>query len=59
MKNDRRVMSHCGRVIWVNPYGYLVAKGDGTDEYFENIQQAMKYCEENPKTKRKLKGASA
>lgn len=52
MTRDRRVMNYFGRVIWVNEFGYMVARKDGTDEYFATIQQAMKYCEENPKSRR-------
>ena len=43
----KRLFSHFGHVIWKNKEGYFtVAKGDGTDEIFETIEQAMKYIEE-------------
>ena len=42
---DKRVMSYMGRVIWMNENCFMVAKGDGTDEYFETIEQAMDYIE--------------
>lgn len=44
MKN-KRVMSYLGRVIYMNEYGFMVAKGDGTDEYFVSIEEAMNYIE--------------
>lgn len=54
MKHDKREMSYFGRVIWSNAHGgYAVAKGDGTDEHFETIEQAMIYCEEHPRGKYK------
>lgn len=42
---DKRLMSYLGRVIWMNECGFMVAKGDGTDEYFETIEEAMDYIE--------------
>lgn len=50
---DKKVMSWYGRAIWMNEYGFMVAKGNGTDEHFETIEEAMKYCEEHPRGKRK------
>lgn len=43
---SRRIMNYLGRVIWMNELGFMVAKGDGTDEYFKTIEEAMKYIEE-------------
>lgn len=42
---DKRFMSYKGHVIWYNEYGYMVAKGDGTDEYFSDWKDAMEYIE--------------
>jgi hypothetical protein len=49
IRTDKKVMSWYGKQIWKNEYGYMVAKGDGTDEYFGTIEQAMKYCEDHPR----------
>ena len=44
---SKRLMSYFGHVIWRNGNGYYtVAKGDGTDEVFETIEDAMAYIEE-------------
>lgn len=43
---DKRVMNYLGRVIWMSEYGFMVAKGDGTDEYFSTIEEAMNYIED-------------
>ena len=42
---DKRVMSYFGRVIWQNEGSFMVARGDGTDEHFEDIYQAMAWIE--------------
>ena len=52
---DKRVMSYLGRVIWMNGGVFKVAKGDGTDEYFESIEEAMDWIEKKREAnKRKL-----
>lgn len=39
---DKRIMSYRGHVIWKSEYAYAVAlKRDGTDDYFETIEEAM------------------
>ncbi len=43
---DQRIMNYLGRVIWMSEYGFMVAKGDGTDEYFATIEEAMNYIED-------------
>ena len=48
----KRVMSYLGKVIWMNEYGFMVAKGDGTDVYFETIEDAMDYIENTLKRRR-------
>ena len=43
----KRVMSYFKKQIYKNEYGYyMVAKGDGTDEIFETVEEAMRYIEE-------------
>ena len=51
---DRVFMSHNGKRIWYTrtPEGdtlYMVAKGDGTDEYFTDWRDAMKWIDEHKK----------
>ena len=43
---DRRVMSYFGKVIWTDGNYFMVAKGDGTDEIFETIEDAMRWIEQ-------------
>lgn len=43
---DKRIMNYLGRVIWMSEYGFMLAKGDGTDEYFSTIEEAMIYIED-------------
>lgn len=39
---DKRIMNYRGYVIWKCEYGFSVAlKRDGTDNYFEFIEDAM------------------
>lgn len=39
---DKRIMNYRGYVIWKCEYGFSVAlKRDGTDNYFESIEDAM------------------
>ena len=39
---DKRIMNYRGYVIWKGEYGFSVAlKRDGTDNYFEFIEDAM------------------
>ena len=46
MATAKRVMSYFGHVIWKDELGYYsVANGDGTDTYFDDIYEAMKYIE--------------
>lgn len=45
MHKDKRIMSYLGRVIWSNGIVFMVAKGDGTDEFFETIEEAMEWIE--------------
>lgn len=54
---DRIFMSHCGRAIWYRKDGdgnilYMVAKGDGTDEYFTDWHDAFEYCEQLPRRRK-------
>lgn len=42
---SKRFMSHRGHVIWYYDGAYMVAKGDGTDEYFSTWQAAMEYID--------------
>lgn len=43
---SKRIMSYMGHVIWMNEGIFEVAlKHDGTDEYYETIQDAMKAIE--------------
>lgn len=48
-------MSYLGKVIWFNDYGFMVAKGNGTDEYFETIEDAMIYIEKIKEKKNEIK----
>lgn len=41
----KRIMSYMGKVIWYCDGSFMVAKGDGTDEYFSTIEDAMKWIE--------------
>lgn len=50
---DKRIMSYFHRVIWKNECVYMVAKGDGTDEYFETIDEAMEWIEKEAEKKAK------
>jgi len=44
---DRRLFTYLGHVIWTNEFGhYGFAKGDGTDDWYETIEEAMKAIEE-------------
>lgn len=49
---DKVFMSHRGKRIWyakdteTGDVLYMVAKGDGTDEYFLNWRDAMNYIDE-------------
>ena len=42
---SKRIMSHYGRVIWWYDGAFMVAKGDGTDEYFGSLKEAMEWIE--------------
>ena len=47
---DRVFMSHNGKRIWytITPDGdvlYMVAKGDGTDKYFTDWEEAMNWID--------------
>ena len=58
MERDRKFMSVAGRAIWYTRTNdgevlYMVAKGDGTDEYFTDWREAMKYCYDHPRKNRK------
>ena len=47
----KRVMSYMGHVIWKEDDVFAVAlKRDGTDDYFETIEGAMKAIEEHEET---------
>lgn len=48
---DKKVASWYGRAIWKNDYCFMVAAGDGTDHYFSTIEEAMEWCEKNPRGK--------
>lgn len=41
MAKYTRVLSYMGRVIWWNGDFFTIANGDGTDAYFESINEAM------------------
>ena len=56
MMKDKKFMSCAGHAIWVGETGegdliYMVAKGDGTDEYFADWKDAMEYCYQHPRKK--------
>ena len=51
----KRVMSYFGHVIWMDDSCFMVAKGDGTDEYFETIYDAMDYIEKIEEGKKNAK----
>ena len=53
--SDKRIMSHYGHAIWYGDGVFMVAKGDGTDKYFSTLEDAMRYCEERPRGKKKVK----
>lgn len=46
-------MSHRGHVIYYNAFGFMVAKGDGTDEYFTTWQQAAEWIDKKEDAKQK------
>lgn len=48
---DKRIMSYIGRVIWYSDGVYMVAKGDGTDIYFDSLHSAMDWIKNNRKEK--------
>ena len=50
---DRKFMSYRRHVIWYNEYGYMVAKGDGTDYHFSNHKDAMDKIDEIEDRKKK------
>ena len=50
-------MSYLGRVIWYCNGAFMVAKGDGTDEYFGSIEDAMKWIE-NMKANGKVRASN-
>lgn len=43
---DKRIMSYFHHVIWYGDGVYMFAKGDGTDYYFDTLEEAMKKIEE-------------
>ena len=49
----KRFMSHRGHVIYYNAFGFMVAKGDGTDEYFTTWQQAAEWIDKKEDAKQK------
>ena len=52
MKHDIRVMNYFGHVIWYYEGAYMVAKGDGTDEYFDDIHAAMDWIDKRWRNKK-------
>ena len=56
---DKKFMSYKHHVIWYNNSGYMVAKGDGTDFYFNDWHDAMKKIDEieNAKEQKKTKNS--
>lgn len=63
MERDRVFMSHNGSRIWYTRTGdgdvvYMVAKGDGTDQYFLDWKDALKWIDERKKARenRRKKG---
>lgn len=59
MMRDKRVMSYLRHIIWMNETAFMVAKGDGTDEYFENLQDAMNYIEKIEEGKKHAKSGKS
>ena len=59
---DKVFMSYHHRRIWVrtgcSDIVYMVAKGDGTDEYFLDWRDAMKWIDERSKNNDKTQQAS-
>ena len=53
---DIKFMSYRGHAIWKNEMSYMVAKGDRTDRYFTNFEDAMDWIDEieNAKNTRKV-----
>ena len=45
--SDISFMSYKGKAIWYSPVSdcYMVARGDGTDEYFSDWKDAMKWID--------------
>ena len=41
----KRVMSHLGHVVWYCDGAFMVARGDGMDEYFSDLESAMAWIE--------------
>lgn len=55
--NVKRFLSHRGHVIYYNEFGFMVAKGDGTDEYFATWEKALLFIDEIEDAKQDQKGA--
>ena len=48
----KRIMSYMGHVIYMSDGIFAVAlRRDGTDDYYETIEDAMKAIEEHEKTR--------
>ena len=45
MNKAKRVMSYFGHVIWYTGFSYCFANGDGTDNHYLTIEEAMKAIE--------------
>lgn len=45
MTKGKRIMNYLGHVIWMYEQTFMVARGDGTDEYFTTIEEAMEWIE--------------
>ena len=41
-----KFLSHRNHAIWYGDGVYMVAKGDGTDEYFTDWKDAMKWIDQ-------------
>lgn len=50
----KRFMSYKRKTIWYYDGAYMVARGDGTDEYFTTWQDAMDWIDGNKKEERKM-----
>lgn len=52
---SKRIMSYFGKVIWWDGTYFMVARGDHTDEIFDSIEKAMRWIENNHKSRKENK----